>query len=111
MDWVRCIEGDDEIAWTEWYDWSEPSDLDELRQMTNTHETKHMEDWMGSVEWDAWNGWIELEDWAMQSLGSAHRQSLISIVEVGQVSDPCAVPWNLIPVQQEATKQQEHHDG
>lgn len=48
--------------------------------------------------------------WCMRQQ-CAHRQGFIGVVEVGQVGDPGAVPGHLITVQQEAAKEQEHHDA
>ena len=47
----------------------------------------------------------------LHGTAGAYRQGLIGIVEVGQVGNPGAIPGHLVPVEQEATKQQEHHDG
>ena len=48
---------------------------------------------------------------AQHGAAGAHRQGFIGVVEIGQVGNPGAVPGHLVAVQQEAPKQQKHHDG
>ena len=52
-----------------------------------------------------------LHSMVQHDTAGAHRQGFIGIVEVGQVGNPGAVPGHLVAVQQEAPKQQKHHDG